>query len=305
MSGSDSDNKRPTRNLKSCIGSTFFAIYNFLPVLMVYIYYKAFTGNLVCIALSIIQIIAQATAKKSTLYRKFLTYFSAEYFFDEYTLKKEEELAPEKTLLAVHPHNVYTVGLSIHDYAGRLGNQLICGSRMLLYTPLLGLVHKWGGVTTVDAANLKSLMSKNKNISILPGGFEEATLTTPKENRVFIKSRKGFIKYALRYGYNVHPVYIFNENKIFYTLERFEKFRLLLNKLKLVGVIFWSRFGCIPEPCSRVNTVVGKAIKMPQIDNPTDQDVDKYHEIYVNALQDLFDRNKALYGQKDEILKIY
>lgn len=237
---------------------------------MVYIYYKAITGNIICIALSVIQIVAQIRAKKSTLYRKFLNYFSSEFFFDDYTLKKEEELATEKTLLGVHPHNVYTVGLSLNDYAGRLGNQLICGSRMLLFTPLLGLVHKWGGVTTVDAANLKSLMSKGKNISILPGGFEEATLTTPKENRIFIKSRKGFIKYALRYGYNVHPVYIFGENKVFHTLERFESFRLLLNKLKLVGVIFWSRFGLIPEPYSKINTVVGKSIKMPQMDHPTD-----------------------------------
>ena len=40
-------------------------------------------------------------------------------------------------------------------------------------------------------------MKKRKNITILPGGFEEATLTSHKEYRVFIKNRKGFVKYAL------------------------------------------------------------------------------------------------------------
>lgn len=40
-------------------------------------------------------------------------------------------------------------------------------------------------------------MSKKKSIGLLPGGFEEATLTTPKQLRIYIKGRKGFLKYAL------------------------------------------------------------------------------------------------------------
>ena len=107
-------------------------------------------------------------------------------------------------------------------------------------------------------------MKKKKNLAILPGGYEEATLTTPKENRVFLQ-RKGFIKYALRFGYKVHPVFIFGEHKIYQTLDKFEKFRLLLNKLKIVGVIFWSRFGLIPEYKNEVHTVVGKGLQLPEI----------------------------------------
>ena len=32
---------------------------------------------------------------------------------------------------------------------------------------------------------------------MLPGGFEEASLTDKSKEQVYIKSRKGFIKYAL------------------------------------------------------------------------------------------------------------
>ena len=103
-------------------------------------------------------------------------------------------------------------------------------------------------------------MEKKANISIVPGGFEEATITTTKENRVFINERKGFIKYALRYGYTVYPMYIFGENKMYYTIEKGESFRLALNKLKLVGVFFWSRMGIFPEFNTKINTVVGKGI---------------------------------------------
>jgi len=135
-------------------------------------------------------------------------------YFDDYTIEFEENLGTEKTLLAVHPHNAVTCGLTVNIYNGKLGEIYLCASRVLLNTPLLGLAHKLSGLTSVDPSNLKVMMKKKKNLAILPGGYEEATLTTPKENRVFLQ-RKGFIKYALRFGYKVHPVFIFGEHKIY------------------------------------------------------------------------------------------
>lgn len=40
-------------------------------------------------------------------------------------------------------------------------------------------------------------MKEKKNFSFIPGGFEEATLTSNKEYRIILANRKGFIKYAL------------------------------------------------------------------------------------------------------------
>jgi hypothetical protein len=53
-------------------------------------------------------------------------------------------------------------------------------SRFMLNMPITGLLLKLWGVQAVDPENLKNLMSKNKNIGLLPGGFEEASLTTAK-----------------------------------------------------------------------------------------------------------------------------
>lgn len=106
-------------------------------------------------------------------------------------------------------------------------------------------------------------MQKKQNLALIPGGFECQTLTTHKENIAYIKNRKGFIKYAIHYGYKVHPMYIFGENKIFYNLESFQFLRLLLNKLKIIGILFWSRFGFMPESKAEIHSVVGKGIQMP------------------------------------------
>jgi len=44
-----------------------------------------------------------------------------------------------------------------------------------------------------------------------------------------------------------------------------------LNKLKLVGVIFWSKYGVFPDIDSEIRTVVGKPIELPKLENPSDE----------------------------------
>jgi hypothetical protein len=53
-------------------------------------------------------------------------------------------------------------------------------SRFMLNMPVTGLLLRLWGVQAVNPQNLKQLMSNGKNIGLLPGGFEEATLTTAK-----------------------------------------------------------------------------------------------------------------------------
>lgn len=83
------------------------------------------------------------------------------------------------------------------------------GSRFVFYFPILSCLVSWWGLESVNEENMRKLMSKNANLSLIPGGFEELALTTKKAFRVYIKRRKGFIKMALRYGYKVAPVMCF------------------------------------------------------------------------------------------------
>lgn len=79
-------------------------------------------------------------------------------------------------------------------------------SRFMLSLPVWGLLFRLWGVQSVDPNNLKSLLKRGKTVGILPGGYEEATLTSENEMRFFIEKRKGFIKYAMKYGYTIRPV---------------------------------------------------------------------------------------------------
>ena len=82
------------------------------------------------------------------------------------------------------------------------------------------------------------------------------------------------------------------------------KFRLMLNSMKIWGSLFFSRFGFLPDYKAKIHTVLGKKIVLPRIENPSKEDVDKYHAIYIEAVKSLFERYKEKYAEGLE-LKIY
>mmetsp|Transcript_19297 Transcript_19297/g.53799 ORF Transcript_19297/g.53799 Transcript_19297/m.53799 type:complete len:114 (+) Transcript_19297:940-1281(+) len=105
----------------------------------------------------------------------------------------------------------------------------------------------WYRCAPVSARAMKSKMRRNENIALLPGGFQEATLYTYGKHLVYIKRRKGFIKYALQYGYKVYPCYTFGEERTYLQLPGFNAIRLWLNKFHIPTVLFIGRFFLMPD----------------------------------------------------------
>ena len=80
--------------------------------------------------------------------------------------------------------------------------------------------------------------------------------------RFFIKDRKGFIKYALKYGYTIHPVLTYNEHTAFKTLDILLKLRMFLTKIKIPAIFFGGGFLQVFFPFNvDIVTVVGKGIR--------------------------------------------
>jgi hypothetical protein len=233
-------------------------------------------------------------AKRSDKYKSFLRSMNSFNYFKSFRLHFEEEPKDNNCLFAFHPHGCMGVGVSqvmaTNDFF--YNNTIVCVSRALTYVPISGLFAKLMGVEGVDNKTFERLMKEGKNLSFLPGGFEEATLTTNHRERVYIKNRKGFVKFALKYGYSIYPCYTFGENNLFRTFTPFEKFRLMLNKIKIPGTFFISKYLCLPSNEVDLFTVVGRPIELPKIEKPTSEDVERYHDLYIKELVDVFDRHK-------------
>lgn len=102
-------------------------------------------------------------------------------YFDNFTFEVEDGgkiIDDSKSLFAAHPHGIFSLGMFLNNYRDHFGrNAAALGSRLVMLTPIMGLLHQLGGLESVDPNSLKRIMKTGRNIALLPGGFEEATLT--------------------------------------------------------------------------------------------------------------------------------
>ncbi|RLN02613.1 hypothetical protein BBJ28_00014036 [Nothophytophthora sp. Chile5] len=217
----------------------------------------------------------------------------------------------QHSLFAFHPHGVLTCGFSFNGAHNMPFQRADCrwlSAENLFWFPLMRDILYWMEFNSCVKPNMQRLMRTGQNLCLLPGGFEEATLFERGKHRVYLKNRFGFIKLALQFGYKVYPAYSFGEEYTYHAFPYLLQLRLLLNRYRVPGTIFFGQVLCFYLPCTDVDliTVVGKPLQLPHIEHPTKDDVRKYQRQYVQALQDLFDNYKGVYAVDPEAtLEIY
>ncbi|CAF1532113.1 unnamed protein product [Rotaria sp. Silwood1] len=106
--------------------------------------------------------------------------------------------------------------------------------------------------------------------------------------------RKGFIRLALENGASLVPVITFGEN---------EHYRQYKNWISNRWIWGRSIVGYLPLR-HLVTTVVGKPIQVNQIVDPSQTDIDQLHDQYLQAIEQLYNTNKANYGFENVKLEI-
>ena len=219
-------------------------------------------------------------------------------WFGEVSVAFNEDVgSSERTLYCVHPHGIFSFGFFLlYMQLLKLGLRpvMLGAPYVQWFCPTLRLLFGIVGVEFASAskAEVNRVLTEGRNACLMIGGFEEATITELGQERLFLLNRKGFIKYALRHGYSVTPVYCFGENDLYWNARMAMPFRLWLSSgvIQLPGVIPWgnSLLPWLPRSVSQYKVVVGSAIKLPHITKPTDDQVTQYHAAYVDELTDLF-----------------
>ncbi|KAK9760171.1 diacylglycerol O-acyltransferase 1 [Basidiobolus ranarum] len=144
---------------------------------------------------------------------------------------------------------------------------------------------------------------------IVVGGATESLSAFPGTNDLVLRKRVGFVKLSLRTGASLVPVFGFGENDIFDQVasEPGTKVRQVQSRIQQIFgftvPLFYGRgifnydLGILPHRRPIV-VVVGKPIDVEKIENPTEEDIKKYHELYVAALQELYNKYKDVYAKE-------
>lgn len=243
-------------------------------------------------------------------------------------LIKTADLDPDKNyIMGYHPHGIMCAGVFC-NFATEATNFSkvfpgITPSPVTLegnfWFPLHREYIMAYGACSVSKESLEYILTKQGKGNaaiIVVGGAAESLDAHPHQAVLTLERRKGFIKLALRLGASLVPVFSFGENDLYEQLPNPEgsKLRSLQEAFKnIIGFappviigrgIFQYTFGYVPYR-RPIYTVVGKPIDVEKIENPTQEDIDKYHELYLKGLKDIFEKYKVELGDeyKDMVLK--
>jgi len=276
----------------------FFLLQGIFYFLLLFLFGMYFGGFYIRLFLCLIYLYQITLCSPWPLFRQFIAFLRPyEYFHSTGTIFEEDNpFAEKKNMVAFHPHGILATSLLLNYYRSKHFHDFhFLATRVLFFIPLGGIITRWLGVIeAVDPAHFEALMEKGENIGFLPGGFEEATITNHNQDQVWVKSRKGFIKYGLKHGYNLYPSYSFNENRMFTCFTWFEEIRLFFNRWKTPGVFFCGRYGLLPRRDLHMFTVVGKRISLPKME--------KNHKIYLEKLEELYNKYKGKFESSEKLI---
>jgi len=169
---------------------------------------------------------------------------------------------------------------------------------------------------------------KPKSVILMPGGSAEALHAHPGIFKVYLKDRKGFIRVALQTGCSLVPCIGFGENEVYETLYIHNQDSQLKDPAKLgsdnlahlMAMGQWRKafFQCqrklaklltfsvpimthILPRRTKIVVVVGEPIHLDSVACGTSQCPDeslvrKYHSIYCNKIEELYNQHKQKYG---------
>eukprot|EP01055_Gregarina_sp_Pseudo9_P005779 Gregarina_sp_Pseudo_9__5778@NODE_85_length_4430_cov_44_276475_g77_i0_p1_GENE_NODE_85_length_4430_cov_44_276475_g77_i0NODE_85_length_4430_cov_44_276475_g77_i0_p1_ORF_typecomplete_len389_score22_18DAGAT/PF03982_13/4_1e37_NODE_85_length_4430_cov_44_276475_g77_i021733339 len=317
---------------------TFFPLWLFSIISGPLVLYYAFRGSWIPLLLfSLLAVYTYSPVpRRSSLFRLFAFLNVPKYFhkasfrilspdkFVEYKLLKDSLQAPiskvspypawhilavRKTLRSLtppcrvwlfHPHGLLCTGWGLQAFNPYVPNNEMCISTLLYHTPpVICYTSHCGKPSPVSARAVKNHLKARRSLSIILGGFDEAAIHPNSGDRLFIRHRKGIFKYAIEYGCELVPVFVFGETQSYKNIQGLWKLRLWLTQRGIPAMFPWGRkIGYMPKN-EMLHVVVGDPISVAAESPVTSEMVDDLHGRYVTALNTLYEKWKGKFYGKD------
>jgi len=212
-------------------------------------------------------------------------------------------------IFCIVPHGVGPIGITAYPLWSKLWNDRLCRwtcAPVVLKLPVVGyFVKKVGYIEAASKPILNALTKRDENVGVILDGIS-GMFQIAKEERAYVKKRKGIVKIALRAGAPIVPVYGFGHTAMWtVVVDPFGICEGISNAMGAAVTPFFGRFGWFLGPPGRtpVTVALGEPVECPQIDEPTQEQIDEYHAKLLAAYKELFDTHKEAYGWGDKTLK--
>lgn len=189
-----------------------------------------------------------------------------------------------------HPHGTQTISYMIHRLCNKsplhpyMKNTKLAVHSVMFQIPILRELSLMIGFIPATRENIIYYLKKGVSVAIFPGGVREMDYCGEKDNKCYLKSRKGFIEIAKELNIDLVPVYVAGEQQ-FFNLNSNNKYYDILTRIisaitgyttslqafrlfNMDNILRWLRvyIGCEDY---KTYTYIGNKIKVNTIDEYT------------------------------------
>jgi len=196
------------------------------------------------------------------------------------------------------------------NIVGKQNKLRTLAASILFMIPCIREIALWTGCIDANRKTASKALDNGRSLLILPGGEAEQILTTYGQERIYLQSRKGFLKLAMRKNVPVVPVYVFGSSDLFYTSTAFATPRKWIQKK--FGICLpicyglWGSFCPLPKT---ITIVFGSPLTFQMKgnnnnDGPTEDELNNAHTQFCTELITLFDLHKERVGYGERTLEL-
>jgi len=235
-------------------------------------------------------------------------FFEFEGFIPE-SLSSENMSKNDQFIFAFHPHGTNSdFGMLCHGtmstWFPNLRSFRGLAASVLFFLPLLREMALWASYIDADRKTAERALRKGHSLLVVPGGEAEQMRTKYKEERVYLKKRKGFVKLAIKHGVKLVPAYVFGIVDTRKTSDFLLDLRMKLQKRYQIAIPLATGPHGIPFAPFKtpIKVVFGDPIEAPKNSNPDQELIDEVHRKYMDELLKVFEENKDRFGYGDREL---
>lgn len=237
------------------------------------------------------------------IWRYFRDYFPVRQIISEEV--RQQFVSSKNYIFGYHPHAAHAFGALVTFGGDANGlTTLLPGIechlqtlRINFFVPFWRELCCWMGFGDASSTAIRQTLQSGPGQSVVlaVGGAEESLFSRPRSNDLVLAKRKGFVKMALETGSALVPVYAFGETDTYEarSIADSPTFFQWAHRIKRITGFM------IPMICGRgplklvplrrpIYVVIGAPIDIPKIPNPSGEDIDLYHQKYIEALQSLY-----------------
>ena len=183
------------------------------------------------------------------------------------------------------------------------------GANALFWIPIVREFTLLFGAVGADKRTFECVLDHGDNVVVYPGGLDEANEDTHIPE-VKLRTRKGFVRLAVKKGVDVLPMFCFGE------LEAVQAWRplpkavsaVLRRTLRISTTLFVGRWNLFVPRRHPFDLCVGAPIPVAKHPDDTTQEhqdeVQRVYRAYVAEITTLYETNKRRFGYDDRTLKL-